>query len=87
MAVKRKYSEYIPNRDGNSTLEAATDEVRREISVRKRLYDRWVDEGNMTNSEADTRMRGMMTVLRILNSIPSNFVMPETEHDPMAEDA
>lgn len=79
MANKIKYSEYIPAKHGNATLEQTTDEVRREVSVRKRLYDKWVDEGNMTNSEADARMRGMMTALRILLALPEGHEMPECE--------
>jgi len=83
MAIKRKLSDYVPRRDATATLDQATDEVRRELSVRKRLYDRWIQDGNMTFSEADGRMRAMMTALAVLLALDAAHPVPAVECDPM----
>lgn len=37
------------------TLEAATDECRRENEVRKRCYGKWIDEGRISRTDARDR--------------------------------
>ena len=36
-------------------LQAALDEVERELSVRERCYDRWVQERKLSKTDADDR--------------------------------
>lgn len=88
MAKMKPFSEYKPAMDGDATLMQATDEVRREISVRKRLYDKWLAEGNITHSEGDSRLRGMMTALNYLQQHCTDAQAIElpmkADNDPMA---
>lgn len=88
MAKMIPFSEYKPARDGNVNLMQATDEVRREITVRKRLYDRWLAEGNITHSEGDSRLRGLMTALNYLqqhcNDEQAIDLPMASDNDPMA---
>lgn len=52
-----------------SELERAVDEVKREVSVRERCYQRWVDEGRMSRTEAKERMFGMKKALEMLQNL------------------
>lgn len=67
--AKIPFSEYTPRTHGTGNLEAATEEIRREVGVRKRLYDKWYADGNITFAEGDSRMRGLMTALVALNQM------------------
>lgn len=60
------FSQYVPSFDANPFLQAAQDELQREIDTRKRLYDRWLAEGKLTWSEADSRMRALMGAQQFL---------------------
>lgn len=69
MAIRKKFIDYRPASEANMDLDACTDEILREITVRKRLYDRWLDEAKHTWTEGDTRMRALMGALRYLHSL------------------
>lgn len=62
----RKLSEFVVSQDGSRTLDEAMDEVRREIEVRRRIYDRWIQEGKLSRTEAQDRMCRMLSALRFL---------------------
>lgn len=40
-------------------LEAATDELKREIHIREKCYPKWLAEGKLTRAEAATRLGAM----------------------------
>lgn len=69
MSARQPFGDYTPRTHGSATLESMAEEVRRELNVRKRCYDRWLAEGNMTWFEGDSRMRAMMAILRLLNAL------------------
>lgn len=62
----RQLSEYSAAADGNRTLDEAMDEVRREVEVRRRIYDRWINEGKLSRTEATDRMCRMLSALKML---------------------
>lgn len=43
--------------------------VRREISMRRSVYPRWVKDGRMSEAAADMEIRCMEAVLRTLNDM------------------
>jgi len=48
------------------TLDDARKEIERESNVRMKCYDRWVAEGKMTQTEADTRMGSLVAAWHFL---------------------
>lgn len=84
MSAKRiPFEQYTPVAHGNLTVEDCREEVRRELNVRRRVYDRWLAKGDMTWQEGDGRMRAMLTVLRILNELPNDHPIGTEEHQPI----
>lgn len=51
------------------TVQQALDEVARELSVRERLYVRWVEEGKHTDTDARDRLTRMIKTAAILQSL------------------
>ncbi len=43
--------------------------IRRELSMRQRVYPRWVDDGRMTQAKADHEVNTMMAVLATLERL------------------
>ena len=43
--------------------------VKREIGMRKRVYPRWVENGNMTQEKAEHELAAMSAVLETLQSL------------------
>lgn len=72
MAEMKAFKDYKPAADACSDLAACRDEVLREIAVRKRLYDKWVAEGNMSRQEGKDRMSRLMGAMLFLDQ----FVAP-----------
>jgi len=64
--TKKAFSQYVGNRDCAIDLRACIDEVDREVTTRKRLYDRWVAEGKCTWQEAHDRMSRLMGAQQFL---------------------
>lgn len=48
------------------------DEVRREIDVRKRIYDRWVADGKVSWTEAHDRLERLCSALSTLIEAATN---------------
>lgn len=58
----------------STELRACRDELEREYSTRKRLYDRWVAEGKCTWQEAHDRMQRLMGAMMFLDqAVPADF--------------
>lgn len=53
----------------NITLDEQIDCVRREISMRRRVYPRWIDAWRMTEERADHEIAAMEAVLATLESL------------------
>ena len=66
MAIKQKFSNYTGVGISKRSLEEATAEVQRECDTRRRLYDRWVDEGKISWVDAHDRMERLLTALHFL---------------------
>ena len=43
--------------------------IEREISMRQRVYPRWVEDGRMKQAKADAEIRTMQAVLSTLKSL------------------
>jgi len=43
--------------------------VERELTMRRRVYPRWVDAGKMTKAKADAEIRTMTAVLETLRGL------------------
>ena len=43
--------------------------IKREIGMRKRVYPRWVENGNMTKEKAEHELAAMSAVLETLQSL------------------
>lgn len=69
--------DYKVNSNGVRTLEEAVSEVQREIDVRRRLYDRWVNEGKLSRIDAHDRLERMMTGLKYLLECKEGEVSPD----------
>lgn len=63
---------YTANQNGARSLEEAVSEVQREIDVRRRLYDRWVEQGKLTRVDAHDRLERMLSALRYLLACPAD---------------
>jgi hypothetical protein len=72
---KRKFSDYTATDNGSRHVEESLDELRREIDVRRRLYDRWVAEGRLSWTDAHDRLERMLSALAHLLAAP---VQPDT---------
>jgi hypothetical protein len=56
-----------PNEKGSlRSLEEACAEVERELNVRKRCFDRWIQDGKMTRVDARDRLDRMAAALEYL---------------------
>lgn len=73
----RKLSEYSAAADGNRTLDEAMDEVRRELDVRRRIYDRWIMEGKLSRTEAMDRMCRLLTAMKALVELDQTMMQLE----------
>ena len=51
----------------NTGLEAAADEVSRELQVRLRCYPRWVQDGKLSNTDSKDRLRRLQLTTDIMN--------------------
>jgi hypothetical protein len=71
--TRKAFSQYVPSFDAASNLNAAQDEILREIETRKRLYDRWLAEGKITWQEGHDRMTRLMGA--------HQFLIQCVEHD------
>lgn len=82
--TRKAFSQYVPAFDASPFLQSAQDELTREIETRKRLYDRWLAEGKLTWSEADSRMRALMGAHQFLmQAVPADFELKvETRAQP-----
>ena len=64
--TKKQFKDYTPRVNGNRSLDEAISEVQREMDVRKRLFDRWVNEGRMSWVDAHDRLERHCTALSAL---------------------
>lgn len=48
---------------------AALDELKRELSVRLRIYDRWVSEGRLSWTEAQDRYKRHLMAVKIVDRL------------------
>lgn len=82
--TRKAFSQYVPAFDASAGLQAAADELQREIDTRKRLYDRWLAEGKLTWTEADSRLRALMGAQQFLmQAVPADFELKiETRVQP-----
>lgn len=71
-------STYKAASNGTRSLEEAVSEVQREIDVRRRLYDRWIQDGKMSRIDAHDRLERILTALRYLLSCSEDHVPAET---------
>ena len=52
-----------------STIDEALSELQREVNVRKRCYDRWVQEGRLTAVDARDRLDRIIAAIHFLESV------------------
>lgn len=85
--ARKAFSSYIPAADANPDLQACIDELQRELTVRKRIYDKWLSESRHTWSEGDQRMRAMMGALLFLNQCVAEDAQIKLDmaNDPFAD--
>jgi hypothetical protein len=50
------------------SLEEAIDEVKRELDVRRRVYDRWAAEGKVSRTDAKDRFARLFSALYYLEA-------------------
>lgn len=77
--TRESFVNYKPNMHAQTELAQCIDEVEREITVRKRLYDRWVAESKCTWQEAHDRLTRLMGALKFLHKIDPAEVQIELE--------
>lgn len=69
MALKIPFEKYTANQTQERSLEEASSELQREIAVRRRVYDRWVQDGKLSWQDAHDRMERMLAALQFLLGI------------------
>lgn len=69
----------------NRSCEEAQAELEREAHVRKRIYDRWIQEGKLSRTEAWDRMERLLTALRLLREYERYLKQIESEKQLEAE--
>ena len=62
-----------------SDIEMGRIEVERELTVRRSVYPRLVEQGKLTQGEADRRMRALRHVLYLLDRVAD---LPTNHHPP-----
>lgn len=62
----KAFNEYTASQNGNRSLEEAISELQREVEVRRRIYDRWIQEGRVSRVDAHDRLERLLTALKIL---------------------
>ena len=55
-----------------STLQAAVDEVSRELNVRRRCFPRWVQDGRVSKTDAQDRINRLASALGFLQHVQDN---------------
>jgi hypothetical protein len=60
-------------------LDQSRIEVERELTVRRAVYPRLIEQGKLTQGEADRRMRALRHVLYLLDRVPD---LPTTHTPP-----
>jgi len=82
--TRKAFSKYITSFDASPELQAALDEIQREIDTRKRLYDRWLAEGKVTWQEAHDRLTRLMGAHQFLmQCVPDDATLKlETPANP-----
>jgi hypothetical protein len=63
----------------SSSIQEALDEIRRELAVRSRIYDRWVAEGRQSYTEARDRYCRLAVAARIVQKALDLQSIPEPE--------
>lgn len=61
--MKIAFSKYTPRTNGQRSLEEAISEVQREMEVRKRIYDKWLDGGRDSWVDLHDRMERLLSAL------------------------
>jgi len=54
------------------SLEEAISECQRELGVRQRCYDRWIQDGKLTLVDARDRMERLQAAIKYLQSVTSS---------------
>lgn len=65
----KKFSAYVHGQSAGRSMQEAADEVQREIDVRRRLYDKWTQEGRMSWTEAHDRLERLMAAHQFLSGV------------------
>ena len=60
------------------TAEAAADETAREVTVRRRCFVRWVQEGRLSKSEAHDRLTRLIKAQQLLSYIAADPKLLDT---------
>lgn len=60
------FNTYTVKDNGVRTIQEACDEVRRELDVRRKIFDRWVMEGKLSRTDAHDRLERMLSALHWL---------------------
>jgi hypothetical protein len=64
--TKQPFGKYTPTQNGGRSIEEACAEIQREMDVRRRLFDRWVQDGKISWMDAHDRMERHMSALKWL---------------------
>lgn len=65
-SAKRAFALYTPRENGKRTIEEAISELQREMDTRKRILDRWVNEGKLSWVDAHDRFERHLSALKWL---------------------
>lgn len=64
-----KFSQWKWNQHWDRSIDEAMAEIEREVRVRERCYDRWIQEGRVSRVDAHDRQERMISAIRLLRSL------------------
>lgn len=64
------------------SVEEALSELDREMQVRKRCFDKWVEDGRLSSVDAVDRLDRLATAIHILEAYDGNTSVPITIEQP-----
>lgn len=65
--LKKKFSDYTAEANGCRSVAEAADELRRELEIRRRCFDRWVSEGRLSLTDAHDRLERLLTAVKLFS--------------------
>lgn len=79
--TKKSFALYTPSQNGHRSVEESIAEVQREMDTRKRILDRWVQEGKISWMDAHDRFERHLSALKHLIDYSNALDRMQAEHD------